>query len=222
VGPLSIRRRRVLLLNISFVSACALVYELALSTLASFTLGDAVREFSITLGLYLFAMGLGALASQRMGKNLVRAYVACELLLAITGAASVPVVMHVEGTAQRALLYAFIVGVGTLVGIELPLLLRLQKEESGSSEAVSTSLASDYAGSLLASILFPLVAVPVLGLVRTSLLTGAVNAALASGVALLLPRKTERVALAIPSLLVAGVLVFLTLATDTLHLVPRE
>ena len=214
-------RRRVLLANISLVAACALVYELALSTLASFTLGDAVREFSITLGLYLFAMGLGALASQRVRKDLIRAYVVCELALALTGAASVPVVMHVGGGSQRALLYGFILAVGTLVGVELPLLIRLQKEESGAGDAVSSSLASDYAGSLIASVLFPLLAVPVLGLVRTALLTGAVNAALAAAVCfVVLPR--ERGALAVPACVVSVLLLGLTIGTDALHLVPSE
>ncbi len=214
-------RRRVLLANISLVAACALIYELSLSTLASFTLGDAVREFSITLGLYLFAMGLGALASQRIHKNLVRAYVVCELALALTGAASVPVVMHVGGGVQHVLLYAFIVAVGALVGVELPLLMRLQKEEASAEDAVSTSLASDYAGSLIASILFPLIAVPVLGLVRTALLTGAVNAALAAAVCfVLLPR--ERTALAVPACMVSAALLGLTIGTDALHFVPSE
>ncbi len=211
----------MLLANISLVAACALVYELSLSTLASFTLGDAVREFSITLGLYLFAMGLGALASQRVRKNVARAYILCELALALTGAASVPVVMQLEGGMQRVLLYAFIVAVGALVGLELPLLIRLSKEESGAFDAVSSSLASDYAGSLLASILFPLLCVPVLGLVRTALLTGAVNAALAAAVCfVLLPR--ERNHLAVPACVVSLALLGLTIGTDALHFVPGE
>lgn len=211
----------MLLANISLVAACALVYELSLSTLASFALGDAVREFSITLGLYLFAMGLGALASQRVRGGLIRAYVVCELVLALLGAASVPVVMHVEGSVQRVVLYGFILAVGALVGVELPLLMRIQKEESSASDAVSSSLASDYAGSLLASILFPLLAVPVLGLVRTALLTGAVNAALAAAVCVvLLPRERGR--LLYPACVVCVALLGLTFGTDALHLTPSE
>ena len=162
------------------------------------------------------------MASQRVQKNLVRAYVVCELALALTGAASVPVVMHVDGDAKRALLYAFIIAVGGLVGVELPLLMRIQKEEEQSvKDAVSSSLASDYAGSLLASIVFPLLAVPVLGLVRTALLTGALNAALAAAVCVvLLPR--ERSALAVPACVVSVALLCLPVGTDALHLVPSE
>jgi len=210
-----------LLANISLVAACALIYELSLSTLASFALGDAVREFSITLGLYLFAMGLGALASQRVKKELTRAYVVCEIALALVGAASVPVVMHMEGNGQRIVLYAFIVGVGTLVGVELPLLMRIQKEDSTTSEAVSSSLASDYAGSLLASVFFPLIAVPSLGLVRTAFVTGALNAALAAAVCMVVLPRNKRM-LVVPAAAVSVLLMALTFGTDALHLVPSE
>jgi spermidine synthase len=122
----------------------------------------------------------------------------------------------------RPLLYGLIVAVGTLVGVELPLLLRLQKAETTSVEAVSSSLASDYAGSLVASLLFPLLAVPVLGLVRTSLLTGAVNAALAASVGFVMPSERGRARLTLPCCLVSGALIVLALSSDALHLVPRE
>jgi spermidine synthase len=210
--------------SVFLVAACALVYELALGTIASFTLGDATREFSITLGLYLFAMGLGAFASKRIGENAALAYVACEIVLAIVGGASVPVVMRLApGSALlRPVLYAFILAVGTLVGVELPLLLRMQREEAGFDAAVSGSLASDYAGALLASILFPLVLVPFLGLTRATLVTGAANAALAAVVGSTFPigRKKKRIVGA--SVLCASGLAALALASDALHLVPSE
>jgi spermidine synthase len=215
------------------VAACALVYELALGTIASFTLGDATREFSITLGLYLFAMGLGAFASKRIGASAAFAYVACEIALAIVGGASVPVVMHLTASASaiRPILYAFIIGVGALVGFELPLLIRMTRfvipdggprQEAGFTEAVSGSLASDYAGALLASIVFPFLMVPFLGLVRTTLVTGALNAALAAVVAAIFLAGRKRRALIGASALCASALTVLALASDALRLVPSE
>jgi spermidine synthase len=67
--------------------------------------------------------------------------------------------------------------IGTLVGLELPLLMRLLKDNVDFSELVSKVLSFDYVGSLFAAILFPLLLVPRLGLVRTSLLFGLLNAA---------------------------------------------
>jgi spermidine synthase len=66
--------------------------------------------------------------------------------------------------------------VGTLVGLEIPLLLRILKDQLKFKDLVSQVLTFDYLGALLASLLFPLLFVPRLGLVRTSLLFGLVNA----------------------------------------------
>ena len=176
-------RTRLVLVNILAVAACALVYELVLGTLASYALGDAVREFSITIGLYLAAMGLGALVSGRIGERVAERYVQAELLLAICGGASVPLLFAFTaaaptggGMALRVLVYLAVTVLGTLVGLELPLLVRISKSESGFADAVSRALAFDYAGALVAAVAFPLVLVPRLGLVRASLATGVVNA----------------------------------------------
>lgn len=176
-------RARLVFANIFAVAACALVYELVLGTLASYALGDAVREFSITIGLYLAAMGLGALLSGKVGGRVAERYVQAEILLAICGGASAPVLFAFTrtpptggGATLRALVCLAVVVLGTLVGLELPLLVRLSKAESTFADAVSRALAFDYAGALVASIAFPLLLVPRLGLVRASLATGVVNA----------------------------------------------
>ena len=66
--------------------------------------------------------------------------------------------------------------IGTLVGLEIPLLMRLMKEQLEFKDLVSRVLTFDYLGSLFASLLFPIVLVPRLGLVRTSLVFGLINA----------------------------------------------
>src|SRR5439155_1214427 len=60
---------------------------------------------------------------------------------------------------------------------EIPLLLRLLRGRLVFSELVAQVLSLDYAGALVASLLFPLLLVPRLGLIRTSLLIGLANAA---------------------------------------------
>src|SRR5258708_10009257 len=54
--------------------------------------------------------------------------------------------------------------------------MRILKEHLDFSDLVSRVLAFDYIGALLASLLFPLFLIPHLGLVRTSLAFGILNA----------------------------------------------
>ena len=67
--------------------------------------------------------------------------------------------------------------VGTLVGLEIPLLMRLLRDRFEFKDVVANVLTFDYLGALGASLLFPIVLVPQLGLVRSPLLFGAINAA---------------------------------------------
>jgi spermidine synthase len=188
-----VARERVLLGNVLVVAVCALVYELLCGTLASYLLGDAVLQFSLVLGTYLFAMGVGAWASKSLEARAPSRYVQAELALALVGGLSVPVLL--AGVAAhvplRPALYAVVFLVGALVGVELPLLVKILRKREGESEGesarkhasfgdvVARALAYDYVGALAASLLFPLVLVPRLGLVRTSVAAGAVNAIVA-------------------------------------------
>ena len=79
----------------------------------------------------------------------------------------------------RLILYLVVVAVGTLVGLEIPLLMRILKDRYRFSELVAHVLTFDYLGALGASILFPLILVPKLGMVRSALLFGMTNAAVA-------------------------------------------
>jgi spermidine synthase len=174
---------RVLLLNVLTVAACALVYELLCGTLASYVLGDAVLQFSLVLGTYLFAMGVGAWISKRLEPRARERYVQAELLLAIVGGLSVPVLLLGVGAhlPLRPLLYAVVFVIGALVGLELPLLVRILRDEGGATfkDTVARAFAYDYLGALAASLLFPLVLVPRVGLVKTAVITGAINALVA-------------------------------------------
>jgi spermidine synthase len=75
-----------------------------------------------------------------------------------------------------------------LVGLEPPLLMRILKGHLDFDALVSKVLTFDYIGALVASLLFPVFLVPTLGLVRTSLVFGILNALVGLwGTSLLLP-----------------------------------
>jgi spermidine synthase len=171
------RRTPLLYLNVLVIATCGLVYELLAGTLASYVLGDSVRQFSLVIGLYLSAMGIGAWLSRHVD-DAARAFVDVELGVALVGGASAPTLFIAFSRVQffSPLLYGMVCAVGVLVGLELPLLMRILKDELDFKDLVSRVLTFDYLGALVASLLFPVLLVPQLGLVRTSLLFGLCNA----------------------------------------------
>jgi spermidine synthase len=171
-------RTPLLFLNVLIIATCGLVYELLAGTLASYVLGDSVTQFSLIIGIYLFAMGVGAWLSRYLESNLARRFVEVELAVALAGGASAPLLFlsFARLTGFQVVLYSTVFAIGVLVGLEIPLLMRILKDHLDFKEIVSRVLAFDYVGALLASLLFPLFLVPRLGLVRTSLLIGLLNA----------------------------------------------
>jgi spermidine synthase len=168
----------LLYLNVLIIAACGLVYELLAGTVASYVLGDSVTQFSLIIGLYLSAMGLGAWLSKFIDRNLPGRFIDIELAVAIAGGFSAPMLFlgFSRGAYFHALLYGLVILIGTLVGLELPLLMRILKEHVEFKDLVSRVLTFDYVGALFAAILFPLLLVPRLGLIRTSIVFGLFNA----------------------------------------------
>ncbi|HEY3788204.1 MAG TPA: hypothetical protein VGL71_05075, partial [Urbifossiella sp.] len=172
-------RTPVLFLNVMVVATCGLVYELLAGTLASYVLGDSITQFSLVIGIYLSALGVGAWLSGFIDKGLARTFIEVELGVALIGGASGPLLFIAFGQIGYFQLFLFgtVFLIGVLVGLELPLLMRIVKDQLDFKELVSRVLAFDYLGALFASILFPILLVPKLGLVRTSLVFGMLNAA---------------------------------------------
>ncbi len=179
--PRSPAPTRLLYVNVLLLATCGLIYELLAGTLGSYLLGDSVTQFSLVIGLYLSAMGLGAWLSQHIEGNLARRFIELELAVALVGGLSAPVLMLAFGEVQnfQIVLLGFVFAIGTLVGLELPLLMRIVESQVAFKDLVSHVLTFDYAGALVASLLFPLVLVPRLGLTRTSLCVGLGNACVA-------------------------------------------
>ena len=171
-----------LLASVFVVAACGLVYELAAGALASYLLGDSVLQFSTVIGSYLFAMGVGSWLSRFLERQLPAHFLRIELLVALAGG-GLPALLFVANAWQphafRPLLYGLVLLVGVLVGLEIPLVMRILKRNVALRELVSQVLTFDYLGALAVSLAFPLLLVPHLGLVRTGLLFGAMNAAVA-------------------------------------------
>ncbi|MFG6447345.1 polyamine aminopropyltransferase [Roseateles sp. BYS180W] len=180
----------VLMAGVIVIAACGLVYELCAGALASYLLGDSVLQFSTIIGTYLFSMGLGSWASKYIERQLVAQFLRVELLVGVIGGL-MPAGLFVahsllppgEMAGFRVLLYGLIVLLGALVGLEIPLVIRVLKRESrrhyALKDLVAQVLAFDYLGALVVAVAFPLLLIPHLGLVRTGLLFGLMNVGVA-------------------------------------------
>jgi len=176
------RLQFALLASVFVVAACGLAYELIAGALASYLLGDSVTQFSTVIGAYLFAMGVGSWASKYITRDLVARFVQIEIAVGLLGgfaAAGLFLAFAASAGPFRVLLYGAVFAIGVLVGLEIPLVMRILRREVEFKELVSRVLSFDYLGALAVSILFPLVLAPHLGLVRTGLLFGLANALVA-------------------------------------------
>ncbi len=183
----------LLFLTSAFViSTCGLVYELVNGALASYLLGDSVTQFSTVIGVYLFAMGIGSYLTKYVRGNLALTFVGIEILVGVVGGFSSALlfVLFAHVVHFRFTLYLIVALTGILVGAEIPLLLRILQNQFEFKDLVAKVFTFDYVGALLASILFPLLLVPHLGMIRTSFLFGIFNVIVALAAIQILGQKS--------------------------------
>ncbi|WP_112134413.1 polyamine aminopropyltransferase [Glycomyces dulcitolivorans] len=181
---LSARRVRLarfgLLATAFAVSACGLVYELALITLGAYLVGNTAKQASIVLAIMVFAMGLGALAAKPLRRWPALSFAAVELALALLGGFSVMLLYAAFAwTNLYSLpLVAVAAAIGLLIGAEIPLLMELLQRirEQAAGAAVADLNAADYLGGLIGGLAFPFILLPFFGQIQGALLVGAVNA----------------------------------------------
>lgn len=209
----------ILLVSVLVVATCGLIYELLAGTLASYLLGDSVTQFSTVIGTYLFAMGVGSWLSRHVRRDELGVFVRVEILIAALGgwsAAGLFLLFPVVGDFRIAL-YALVLAIGVLVGLEIPLLIRILRHRFAFRELVSNVLTYDYVGALIASLLFPLVLVPWLGMMRTGFVFGLANVVVALALLVAL-RRQRRVAVdVIAALVVAASLIAGLVAADRMQ-----
>jgi spermidine synthase len=188
-----------LLASVFIVAACGLLYELAAGALASYLLGDSILQFSTIIGSYLFAMGIGSYLSRFFDRQLVAHFLRIELLVGLVGGlmpAALFSLQTLSASSFRFALYAMVLLVGTLVGLEIPLVMRILKrhfrERYALKDLVSQVLTFDYLGALAVAIAFPLLLVPQLGLVRTGAFFGLLNVGVAAWAMWLLRGELRR------------------------------
>ncbi len=175
------RLREVWLLFATFLIAVAgLIYELIAATVSSYLLGDSVRQFSLVIGVFLSSMGLGAWLSRYVDRAMP-GFIWAQLALGVVGGFMAPVLFFTYAwLGEVALpLYGMLIAVGVLSGMEIPLIARVLKEIGAPEFRFENVLTVDYVGALVASLAFPLLIIPHLGLMSASLVFGCLNLAVA-------------------------------------------
>lgn len=179
------RERAILLASVLVISVCALVYELVVGTLSSYLLGDSVTQFSLTIGLFLFALGLGASLSRRIVRGELAAFVVVEILTGLFGGSAAAVLYatySLDPGSYRIVMVGVVLSIGISVGLEIPLLTRIVAARADLAKALADVLTIDYVGALVGSLAFPLLLLPWLGVNQTAFLTGLLNVTVAGAV----------------------------------------
>lgn len=167
----------ILLFCVFVVGYCTIIYELLIGSVSSYFIGDSIKQFSITIGLTMTAMGIGTLISRFFKKNLIYWFIFVEIGLAIIGGLSVPILYWIYSIQfiYYPIMCLLIIIIGIFIGLEIPLLTRIMEEYFQLRENISNVLSLDYLGAFLASLAFPFLLLPILGVFNSSITTGLMN-----------------------------------------------
>ncbi len=181
-------RSNVLKLCLFATGLSGIVAEYILSTLATYFLGNSTLQWTMILSLMLFTMGLGSRVSKFIEHRLLDKFILIEFLLSIlvsfcailtysmasyTSIAENPLHALVDHTG--ILIYLLALMIGLLIGMEIPLVIRLNEEYETLRFNVSSAMEKDYYGSLLGGAFFAFVGLPYLGLTYTPFILGSIN-----------------------------------------------
>jgi len=175
---LNSKQTAILLFSILIVALCGIVYELIIGSVSSYLLGNSVYQFSLTIGFFMFAMGIGSLISKYFDNEYVRNFIIIEIAIAFVGGiCSIALFMAFPfaRVLYELVMYGFILVIGALVGMEIPILTTLLSQKAQVKDSIANVMSLDYVGALIGSVAFPLLLLPALGLVQSSFAIGLIN-----------------------------------------------
>ncbi len=169
----------LLLASVFFISVCGISYELLFGTISSYLIGDTIFQFSITIGVFMSAMGIGSYLSRYIEHNLLDNFIAIEIWIAISGGFSAFILFFAFAWTEvySFFMYGLLIIVGSLIGIEIPVITRIIQEYGTLKVTLARVLSLDYLGALAASIGFPLLFLPHFGLMESAFFFGLLNIA---------------------------------------------
>ncbi len=189
-----------------------IVAEYVLSTLATYFLGDSVFQWTMIVSIMLFSMGLGSRISKYFSTNLLQKFIFIEFTLSILTAYVSVITYSVSAYYGNSylIIYSLSIIVGLLIGMEIPIVIRLNDQFEKLHVNVSSVMENDYYGSLAGGVFFAFIGLPYLGLTYTPIILGSINFTVAIGLYFLLKsslKKKQVIHTNILSLVVLAILV---------------
>jgi spermidine synthase len=154
------RFAKILLALVMFMTgACGLVFEYIMSTVSTYILGNSIEQFSITIALMLFMMGVSGYVQKFLSdENLVEKFIFVEVLIALIGGFAPIGIYAAFGTMEdhfSLVHYFFVCSIGCLIGLEIPLVMRFNQKFSKSLGInIATIYGPDYIGSFLGALIW--------------------------------------------------------------------
>ncbi len=154
-----------------------IVAEYILSTLATYFIGDSAVQWSLIVSVMLFSMGVGSRLSQYVSGNLIVKFIAVEFLLSILVSFSSLFTYTMSGFTEYTgfFIYGLSIFIGVLIGLEIPLVIRLNEKFESLRVNVASVMEKDYLGSLVGGLFFAFVGLPIIGLTYTPFILGSIN-----------------------------------------------
>lgn len=190
-----VKEYRLLMLTTLLISGCSMVYELIISAVSSYLTGNSTLQYSITIGLYMFALGIGSFISKFVKKNLWCWFARVEIGIGVIGGSCSLILFlaHLYLISYEIVMYIEIIAIGTLAGLEIPLLTRIIEEDRKELRLTLSSIFSfDYIGGLIGSVAFPMILLPSLGYFATCFMSGALNLTAAALIIFKYRKKLKR------------------------------
>jgi spermidine synthase len=169
---------RVLSLSMLVMGACGMIYEYTLGVLGNHLIGGSHEQLFVVIGVMMFAMGVGAALQRVVTTRLLDVFVGIEILLGFVGGMATLAVYasFVWTTSFQVVLLGFAFLVGCLIGLEIPVAVRVNSEYHRSLRMnLSAILSMDYVGSLLGALLFAYVLLTRVSIPRIGVSLGIVN-----------------------------------------------
>jgi spermidine synthase len=158
-----------------------IVAEYVLATLATYFIGNSILQWSLIVSVMMFSMGLGSRISRYIRNDLLISFIGIEFILSIFVAYSALITYSTAAFSPilPIVIYSLSIIVGLLIGMEIPIVIRLNKDYQILRLNISGVMEHDYYGSLLGGFFFSFVGLPYLGMTYTPIALGCVNFAVA-------------------------------------------
>lgn len=154
-----------------------IVAEYILATLATYFLGNSVFQWTMIISIMLFSMGIGSRISKYLEVQLLKNFLLIEFSLSIlTSFSAISIYfLSVFSSATGFFIYLLAIMIGILIGMEIPLVIRLNDTFEELKVNIATVMEKDYYGSFAGGLFFAFVGLPYLGLAYTPFILGSIN-----------------------------------------------